>query len=424
MLKSTRIRLSLVLALVIGAILILYALLPRATPGNPATPTPRPSDLGAGLVTQRAFPSIGYGIQAFLWWNDALRPRDLELVRQMRFQYVKQIFGWRDIQPDSALPPTWSHADAVVDEANYRGVKLIARLGKPPDWAIRPAGHTADEPPFDAEAFGRFCGDLAARYRGKIAGYQVWNEPNLDREWLNRTPNAAAYVKVLAACHKAIKAADPAAAVITAGLAPTNTLSPQVIPDEQYLIEMYGAGAANHYDVLGLNAPGYLLPPETPPDDPRLDGQRWQVFRHVEDMRAIMVANGEGRKQVAVLEMGWTIDPRMTIPGADGTPQPNPYRWHAVSEAQQADFLVRAYAYAAQHWRPWVGLMLMIYIADPTWTPDNEEYWWAIVEPGYDLKMRQAFIDLANAPRSIDDTVIPPITNGINPYTPMPPRSK
>jgi hypothetical protein len=28
----------------------------------------------------------------------------------------------------------------------------------------------------------------------------------------------------------------------------------------------------------------------------------------VEDLRALMVANGDGHKQVAVLEMGWTVD--------------------------------------------------------------------------------------------------------------------
>ena len=73
-----------------------------------------------------------------------------------------------------------------------------------------------------------------------------------------------------------------------------------------------------------------------------------------------MVANGDGRKQVAILELGWTTD------------QVNPdYAWHAVDEAMQADYLVRAYQYAAAHWRPWVGLMTTIYIAEWEWTPED-----------------------------------------------------
>jgi hypothetical protein len=379
--------------------------------------------LGAELIRHRKFPSIAYGVHVSVWWNETARARDFEYVRLMRFGYAKQIFGWRDIQPVETQPEDWSIADDVVAEANYRGVKLIARLGKPPDWAIR-LDRNEYEPPFDERAFGRFCGALAARYKGRIVGYQVWNEPNLDREWLHKTPNAAAYVKVLAACSAAIRAADPQAIIITAGLAPTGTLSPHSIPDTLYLQQMFEAGAARHYDVLGLNAPGYALPPETPPDDPRLDGHSWQVFRHVEVMRALQVANGEGHKQVAILEMGWTTDQRDTITAPDGSRQPNPYRWHAVSEEQQAAYLVAAFEYAAQHWRPWVSLMVVLYLADLDWTPEDEEYWWALNDAGFDQRMRPAFFALANAPRYIDETYIPPILDGINPYTPLPPRPK
>ncbi|CAG0963613.1 hypothetical protein ANRL4_00816 [Anaerolineae bacterium] len=411
--RSRRTALSLltlimVIAFLVGALAALYD----------------PSGLGPRLVTRRAFPSLGYGVQAFLWWNETTRARDLELVRLMRFQYVKQIFGWKDVRPDPSLPDAWTHADEVMAEADYRGVKVIARLGKPPDWAIRPAGHDPSQPPVDEAAFGQFCGDLAARYKGRIVGYQVWNEPNLDREWLNRPPNASAYVRLLAACFTAIKESDPAAVVITAGLAPTGTWTEQVIPDDLYLRQMYAAGAQPYYDVLGLNAPGYKSPPETPTDDPALNGQAWQAFRHVEDMRRIMVEQGEGAKQVAILEMGWTVDTRETVIDAAGVEIPNPYRWHAVTSAEQADYLVRAYNYAGEHWRPWISLMFTIYLADPTWTEANEEYWWSLTLPGYQPTMRDAFIALANAPRYYEDRVLPAIGGADNPYTPMPPRPK
>jgi len=421
MTTSKRIAIS---ALLVALIVLVALVANRSAAPLALSPTARPTDLGAGLITRQAFPSIAYGIQAFLWWDDSARARDLEIVRMMRFQYVKQIFGWKDISPTKDGPAQWQNADGVVDEANYRQVKIVARLGKPPDWAIRTPANVED-PPFDSAAFGTFCGELAARYKGRIVGYQVWNEPNLDREWLGQTPNAAAYVRVLADCSKAIKAADPAAVVISAGLAPTGTLSPQVIPDEQYLIEMYKAGAAAYYDALGINAPGYKSPPETDPAS--MGDARWQAFRHVEDMRAIQVANGDGAKQIAILEMGWTTDTRETVPDpkGSGTPIPNGYRWHAVTEQQQADYLVGAYEYAAKHWRPWVGLMSMIYIPDPSWTTDNEEYWWAILDTGsYNPRRRLAFFLVANAARYIDSQIIPPIQNGVNPYTPMPPRQK
>ncbi len=68
-----------------------------------------------------------------------------------------------------------------------------------------------------------------------------------------------------------------------------------------------------------------------------------------------------------------------------------------------------AYRYAAQHWRPWVGLMVTIYIADISWTPDDEEYWWAVNIAGYDngWKGRPAYYQLSWMERYIDDTFVP-----------------
>jgi polysaccharide biosynthesis protein PslG len=390
--------------------------LPQATP----IPTTRPTDLGANLITDPVFPSLGYGVQVFLWWNAHTRARDLEDVRRMRFTYVKQIFGWRDIEPFADQPPDWSESDAVMDEITYRQIEVIARLGKPPDWALR-TPTSPDDPPFDVERFGVYCGMLAERYKGRIAGYQVWNEPNLSREWGGYTPNAAAYVKLLKPCHAAIKAADPDAQVITAGLAPTGDWSANAVFDDMYLLHMFEAGVSDYYDVLGLNAPGYASAPETAPDAPELQGHRWQAFRHVEDMRAIQVQQGDGEKQIAILEMGWTTDARDTIMN-NGTEVPNPYWWHAISEEQQADYLVRAYRYAALNWRPWMSLMITIYIPDPGWTPDREEYWWALSDAGFNTRYRPAYIDLANMERWINDVYMPAIDPGANPYTPMPPR--
>src|SRR5262249_26455 len=55
--------------------------------------------------------------------------------------------------------------------------------------------------------------------------------------------------------------------------------------------------------------------------------------------------------------------------------------WYAVSESLQADYLVRAFQYGKANWRPWIGLMSMVYIADPHWTQGDEQYWRAITRP-------------------------------------------
>lgn len=369
-----------------------------STPPAPTVTPPIPTDLAPQAVTERVFPSLTYGIHAFLWWNETMRTLDLDNIRLMKFTHVKQRFSWSNIEPARG-EWHWDKADGVVDEVAYRGLSLVARLDGPPDWAvIAPAA--PDQPPVDLAAWEEFCGTLATRYRGRIAAYQVWNEPNLQREWLGHPPNAAGYVALLRVCTTAIRAADPGAIIISAGLAPTGTWLPEAIPDTDYLRLMYAAGASPWFDVLGLNAPGYKYPPEMSPDEAERElGHRWMVFRHVEDMRGIMVAAGDAHKQVALLEVGWTTDPRPD----------SPYHWHAVDEETQAAYLVGAYRYAAQHWRPWVGLMVTIYIADISWTPDDEEYWWAVNIAGYDngWRGRPAYYQLSWMERYIDDTIVP-----------------
>jgi hypothetical protein len=86
-----------------------------------------------------------------------------------------------------------------------------------------------------------------------------------------------------------------------------------------------------------------------------------------------MVRNGDTDKQIVLLEFGWTIDPR-----------PNsPYAWHAVTPEQQDQYFQRAYTYAKQNWQPWIGVMSLIYIANPQWTLDDEQTYWSIVYPTY-----------------------------------------
>ena len=42
--------------------------------------------------------SPGYGFEAYLWWKPEVATRDLGLIRDAGFQWVKQTFAWRDIE--------------------------------------------------------------------------------------------------------------------------------------------------------------------------------------------------------------------------------------------------------------------------------------------------------------------------------------
>ena len=194
--------------------------------------------------------------------------------------------------------------------------------------------------------------------------------------------------------YQAIKAIDPEAIVISAGLAPTTRWDDVAMPDTVFVQGMYDAGAKPYFDALGVHGAGYKVPPLTDPEvvanDPLLNNndpsppelKRIYAFRHVEDVRQVMVQNGDADKRVVVLEFGWTVDPRPD----------SPYNWHAVSEAEQAKYIIQAYNYARENWQPWIGVMSLIYVANVDWTADDEQTYWSITKPEYpDFQARPAY---------------------------------
>lgn len=360
------------------------------TPAPPPTATPQPTiapPIVPDEVSGAAFDSPEYGMHLSQWWHLEYMERDLDLVKEMGFGWVKQKFPWRDLEKEDN-GYDWYFADYIVDAVEQRDLKLMVRLDAHPLWSVAPylppEQITASQPPGNYADFGDYCHDLATRYAGRIHAYQVWNEPNLSREWGENAPNPYEYVLLLKECYEGIKTADPSAIVITAGLAPTGTQPPLAMPADDFLRAMYEAGAAPYFDVLGVHAPGFNNPPEASPE-----GEAgWQTFRYVEKMREIMVEYGDADKQIAILEMGWMLNQEY---------HPS-YTWHGVTEQQQADYLVGAYQYAQENWQPWIGVMNSIYFADTDWQPEaNEQYWWSIVLP--DGTKRPAYDALKEMPK-------------------------
>jgi hypothetical protein len=364
---------------------------PTAVPPTEAPTSPPPTATPAPAKPV-VMGSPGYGMQAFLWWRSEVAQRDLELIRDAGFGWVKQEFAWREIEGAGKGTFDWEITDRIMDQVeSVGGLEMIARLDNEPSWASGrsypdPAGIVMT-PPKSFQDFADFCYALASRYKGRIAAYQIWNEPNLSREWGGRAPNPERYVELLRIGYQAIKKADPNAIVISAGMAPTTRWDDVAMPDTEFLKRMYAAGAKPYFDALGAHGAGYKAPPEMDPGvvatdpnyynvgDPNCPGPACRIycFRHVEDLHQIMVDNGDTAKRVVVLEFGWTMDERPD----------SPYRWHAVTEEQQADYLVGAYRYAKAHWQPWIGVMSLIYMPNIDWTQDDEQFWWSVAAPNY-----------------------------------------
>lgn len=364
---------------------------PTATPTPaPPTATPIPTAAPPPPGSSAGMRSPDFGAQAFLWWRDDIADRDLTLMKNAGFRWVKQWFAWKDIEGAGKGQFDWSIPDRIVRQAEEHGLNLLVRVDREPGWA--------GPPPANLQSYLDFLQALATRYRGRIQAYQIWNEPNLAREWGNRPPNPAEYTRMLQAAYQIIKSADPDAIVVTAGMAPTGTCCDIAMPDTDFYRQMYQAMGGNsdgYFDMLGVHGAGFAAPPEVSPDEtaadkPRYGGERFFAFRHIEDIRKIMEQFGDSDKKVVVLEFGWTTDNRV---GTD-------YYWHGagagITEAVKADYLRRAYEYAKNNWQPWIGLMSLIYMPDIEWKPTDEQYWWAIMEPSPidQLFWRNAFVEL------------------------------
>lgn len=350
---------------------------PTAPASTAATPSAAAPSASSGTVAVAKMKSPEAGVQVFLWGSDKVE-RDLKLAKDAGFTWIKQMFQWNYIERDGKGKFMWNEPDRLVKAAGSAGLKIVARLDYQPTWARKDRPNNG--PPDNYADFGDFVFALVSRYKtgspnGTIPAYEIWNEPNLAREWGDKEPNAADYVKLLKVAYEAAKKADPNAIIVSAGLSPTGTTSVEARPDDVFLQDMYKAGAKGYFDVMGAHAAGFKAPPEMSPADIAANkdfgGQRFFGFRRVEDLRQIMVQNGDDKKQVMVLEMGWTTDNR---PGS-------PYAWHAVTEKEKGDYIVRAYQYAQKNWAPWIGMMSSIYISDPNWTSKDEQYYWSLTDP-------------------------------------------
>src|SRR5262249_13256895 len=183
--------------------------------------------------------SPDFSVHVFLWGGFDTTARDLSLVKELGFTWVKQRFEWRYVEPHVKGKMEWAEPDRIVDAVARAGLKLIARVDNQPRWARADPTWPIDGPPDRLADFGDFPEGMAKRYRGTIQAYQIGNEPNLAREWGNKPPNAKQYVEMLKVAHGAIKSTDPAALVISGGLSPTTASGAIAAPDVEFVKAMY-----------------------------------------------------------------------------------------------------------------------------------------------------------------------------------------
>lgn len=336
-------------------------------------------------------PSSGfrYGFQAQVIGQNPQQV--MNAVTGAGFGWVKQQVRWADVQPNPGSSYNWGSLDQVVSAANASGVHVLFSVVQAPGWAAV-SGTNYPKNPSD---FASFMSAMASRYKGRVAAYEVWNEENFAREVGPGNINPGNYVELLKAAYPAIKAADPNAIVVSGAPTPTGVNDPNIAErDLTYLQQMYAyqnGEVKNYFDVLGAHNEPYANPPDQNVGNhtnPSYSGDPSFFFRQVEDYRNLMVANGDGGKQIWETEIGYDANPLA----------PAGYSGWTVSEQQQATYLVQLFQYARAHY-PWLGAIFVWNLNFQAAVPQTDEKWgFAVLRADY--TPRPAYSALQAMPKS------------------------
>ncbi len=288
----------------------------------------------------------------------------LDQVQAAGFRWVRQRFPWSELEPQRGAP-NLEKVDAIVAACAVRGLRLIAVLDDAPSWARVPQErHLPIAPPREVSDWGDFVARFAARYRGRIAAYQLWDEPNLAAHWGGRYTNPTAYTLLLREGAARVRDADPGATVLLAALAPTVEDGPLNLNEVSFLRGIVAAGGAPFFDAVALQPYGFAQPPSAPPSPMQLN------FARPAWVRRAMVRMGLGDRPAWIVAGGWNSPPM----GWKGTPGP----WPSVSEKEQAKYTSDALNLIRREW-PWTGPVIL-YTFRPTLPPDDPRWGFSLTD--------------------------------------------
>ena len=291
------------------------------------------------------------GIVPDITWGTSSKTQD-RTARKMQdvgAQWARLNISWSDwVEPsdgqysNSAL----SHFDRGINLSIAAGYRVMITVEESPSWARD--GSNKNSPPRDNAELAEFMSFIANRYKDKVEAYQVWNESNLLWAWPSG-PNPAGYAQMLRAVAPAIRAADPSAKVVFAGISRN---------EYQYLEGVYDAmpDIGNYFDVMATHP--YVLYGGSPEEISYDENGRIAngTFSGYRELRRTMEAHGD-IKPIWLTEFGWSTTTDLSVPQNLG-----------VSPQTQADYLKRAYDCLAQD--PYVEVALWYSFRNEFWEND------------------------------------------------------
>ena len=333
---------------------------PPPTATVPPTATPEPP---FPRYDGPPIPPEMVGVQIYLHRQDM---RDIvRHLAALDAGWVKVQVSWKlyEPRPGEYDAERFGELDRLVEAAASNGVDLLIGVSKAPEWS-RPTTEE-DGPPSDYAQFEAFTRYLATRYTGRVAAYELWNEPNLRREWNGAPLDPALLVELTRRGAAGIRSVDPAAQIISAAPATTGINDGvAAVDDRVYLRGMLEAGVAEVVDGVGVDPYGWANPPEASYSDaesvaPSHNEHPSFFYRDtMEQYRALLEEFGAGDWPLWATEFGWgTFDGMLTDQGDPAAPPAGAEFMANVTEWEQAEYILGAYELATG-W-PWTGPLFL-----------------------------------------------------------------
>jgi hypothetical protein len=252
----------------------------------------------------------------------------------------------------------------IINNAHANGYRVLVGV-------VGLTGQMQDYPSY-INQYAAFVGGVAALGADAI---EVWNEPNIDREWPADQINGARYTELLAASFNAIKSANPGTIVISGAPAPTGYFGAAGCGaggcnDDVYMQQMASAGAARYMDCVGLHYNEGIISPNQRSGDPRGSYPTYYFSSMLQRGYGLF-----GGKPVCFTELGYLSgqDYSMAIPAN--------FAWaNNTTVAQHAAWLAEAATVASRSGR--VRLMIVWNVDFADFTPTDPMGGYAMIRPG------------------------------------------
>ena len=301
-------------SLLVAAVLAIGAITGGAVAGTAqAATTPiKASTTVTTNTAAAAVPQLGVHLHALweMYWNgqtpNAMFDKHLNDLAANRVQIIRVDLGWSQSQPTRAAATTTSwhnqRLNTVINRIRAKGMKVFLTVHQSPDWSRPGTGSNPMQYPADPASMSPWLTFIAKNYGSRLAGIEVWNEPNLVEFTGVADPNqrAAKYVELLKLAYPAIKAGDKNLPVIFGGTAQT---------DDVFVKQAYAAGAHGFFDVLGIHP--YQGNQTKAPESTDITGK--SRITNMPAVIAAMKAYGDGTKPIWWTEFGTSVHSNVGI---------------------------------------------------------------------------------------------------------------